>query len=63
MLRKHSKMWDGTLGEIKVAQHRIVVVRGARPIALAPYRAGDKAREIKDKEISKMLKAGMIEST
>ena len=61
MLKKYSKMWDGTLGEINTTVHRIELVPETRPIAQAPYRAGPKAREIEAAEVQKMLEAGVIE--
>lgn len=61
MLKRYSSMWDGTLGEIQIAQHCIELVPGTRPIAQPPYRAGPKAREVEGKEVEKMLKAGVIE--
>ena len=61
MLKKYSRMWDGTLGEINTTVHRIELIPGTRPIAQAPYRAGPKAREIEHAEVKKMLEAGAIE--
>ena len=43
MLKKYSRMWDGTLGEINATVHRIELIPETRPIARAPYRAGPKA--------------------
>ena len=36
MLKKYSKMWDGTLGEINTTVHRIELVPETSPIAQAP---------------------------
>ena len=46
MLKKYSRMWDGTLGEINTTVHRMELIPETRPIAQAPYRAEPKAREI-----------------
>ena len=61
MLKKYSKKWDGTLGEINTTVHRIELIPETCPIAKAPYRAGPKAREIEDAEVKKILEAGVIE--
>lgn len=61
MLSKFENMWDGTLGTIKAAVHRIELEPGSRPIHQQPYRAGPTQREHERREIDKMLKAGVIE--
>ena len=61
ILKKYSRMWEGTLGEINTTVHRVELIPGTRPTAQAPYRAGPKAREIEDAEVQKMLEAGVIE--
>ena len=61
MLKKYSRMWDGTLGEINTTVHRIELIPETLPIAQARYRAGPKAREIEDPEVKKMLEARVIE--
>ena len=61
MLKKYSRMWDGTLGEINTTVHRIKLIPETRPIAQARYRAGRKARDTEDAEVKKMLEAGVIE--
>ena len=61
LLRKYSKMYDGTLGEIRVTEHKIDLKEGSEPYAQNPYRAGPKAREFEAQEIDRMLKAGVIE--
>ena len=61
MLQKYAKMWDGSLGEINTTEHHIELVPDARPIASHPYRAGPKAREVEQKEVERMLQAGVIE--
>jgi len=61
LLRPHSAMWNGSLGEISVTEHRIDLTPEARPMYQAPYRAGRMAREIERAEVDKMLNAGVIE--
>lgn len=55
-------MWDGYLGHIIVAVHRIELTPSdTRPIHLAPYRAGPKARNFEKTEIDNMSWMGLIE--
>ena len=61
ILEEYSSMWDGKLGEIKLTEHRIDLVPDARPFAQPPYRAGPKARQIKQEHVNKMLRGGVIE--
>ena len=61
MLRRHSAMWDGSLGEINSTEHCIELKAGTRPIAQQPYRAGFKEREFVATEIDKMLRSGVVE--
>ena len=61
MLRKHEDMWSGHLGEIGAVRHRIEVQVGAKPIAVPPFRAGPKQRELEIAEVERQLKAGVIE--
>ena len=61
MLDEFASMWDGHLGRVSIAKHRIELQPGARPSYSAPYRAGPKARDFEKSEIDKMLKAGVIE--
>lgn len=63
MLRKHSPMRDGSLGEIRTAEQRIELVPWTRPIAEVLRIAWPKAREIEELEVQKMLKSRVIEST
>lgn len=63
MLKKYSRMWDGTLGEINTIVHRIELVQRTRPIVRAPYRTGPKAGEVEEAEVQKMLEAGVIQPT
>lgn len=46
MMRKLSKMWDGSLEEINTTEHRIELLAGTRPTAQPPRRAAPRAREI-----------------
>ena len=61
MLKRFAPMWSGKLGEINSTPHYIDLLPGSRPIASQPYRAGPKAREIEQREVDKMLQAGVIE--
>ena len=61
MLSKHSSMWQGHLGEMKVRPHRIALKPGAKPVHAHPYRAGPEARRIEESEITRMLDAKVIE--
>jgi hypothetical protein len=54
-------MWNGTLGEMKTPPHRIEIIPGAKPVLQPPYRAGKAGREIEQREVERMLKAGVIE--
>lgn len=55
-LQPFSSMWDGTLGSIKVTEHRIELKEGAKLVFSQPYHAGPKARAIEQEEVDKMLK-------
>ena len=62
MLEKYESMWDGHIGQITVAKHRIDLVdEGMRPIHAHPYRAGPKRRELEKAELDNMLKEGIAE--
>ena len=62
MMSNFSDMWDGRLGTITAAKHRIDLDPvDSRPIHSAPYRAGPKAREFEKQEIQKMLAMNVIE--
>jgi Reverse transcriptase (RNA-dependent DNA polymerase)/Retroviral aspartyl protease len=54
-------MWNGTLGEMKTPPHRIELLPGAQPVFQPPYRAGKAGRAIEQREVERMLKAGVIE--
>ena len=61
LLKEFAPMWAGELGEIRTTQHYIDLLPGSRPVAQQPYRAGPKARELEQREVEKMLQAGVIE--
>ena len=61
MLREHSKMWSGQLGELNAAPHRINLEAGSRPFHAHPYRAGPQARSIEQEEDRRMSDMGFIE--
>ena len=61
MLKKHEDMWLGKLGNINVTEHAIDLIPGARSFKSPPYRAGPKTRELEQFEITKQLKADVIE--
>ena len=51
----------GQLGTVRVTEHRIKLKPGSEPVYSQPYRAGFKAREAEQEEVSKMLRQGVIE--
>jgi transposase InsO family protein len=59
MLRRHSRLWDGHLGNIKSVQHRIPTT--GPPNRAAPYRCGLKTRDIVQEELQRMEEMGVIE--
>lgn len=61
MLQAFSNMWDGHLGRISVAKHRIDLTPGASPIHSAPYRARTKVPKFHQIEIAGMLEQEVIE--
>jgi hypothetical protein len=54
-------LWNGTLGEIRTPLHRIEILPGAQPVFQPPYRAAKAGREIEQREVERMLKAGVIQ--
>ena len=60
MRSEFKDMWSGRLGRIDATKHRIELKPGASPIYQAPYRGGPVSCE---KEIDRMLRAGVIEPT
>lgn len=62
MLEQFQSMWDGRLGTIKAAKHRIELTPpNARPIHSVPYRAGPVARTFEKTEIDRLLRMDVIE--
>lgn len=62
MLAKLQKMWDGRLGRVPIAKHRVEwITLDLRHINAASYRAEPKARELEKTEIDKMLGVNDIE--
>ena len=62
MLEPFAHMWDGHLGHIHAATHRIeLVADDTLPVHCAPYRAGPNAREFERQEMQKMVDMGVIE--
>lgn len=61
MLLESSTIWNGHLGNILKAQHRIGLhSENTRPIHSAPYRAELKTREFVATEIDRMLQQKFI---
>ena len=54
-------MWDGHIGTINLAKHRIELKEGSKPVYQQPYRAGPHQRQLEEEEIKKMLDADVIE--
>lgn len=55
-------MWDGYLGRINIAEHRIVLSStAASPIHSASYRTGSKQWKLEREEIGKMREAGVAD--
>lgn len=61
LLEPFADMWDGHLGEISKAKHRICLEENAKPIFQVPYRVGQKWRELEKAEVNKQLGVGVIE--
>ena len=60
-LDKHSRMWDGSLGDIQVTAHRIDTDPEKGPTRQLPYRMGPIRRQAAAKEINSMLEKKVIE--
>jgi hypothetical protein len=58
-LRAHAPLWDGHLGNISAVQHHIPT-EGPR-ITSQPYRVGPAARELIDKELTRMKDLDVVE--
>lgn len=63
MLKPFTSMWHGKLGEVKITEHRIDLVPGARPVFSQPYRAGAESRKVIQKNVDELLQQGIIEPT
>ncbi len=61
MLSRHASMWDGNLGTMYGAQHRIDLKPGSRPVHWQPYRAGMRAQQEEADEIDQMLRMKVFE--
>ena len=59
MLKRHSKLWDGELGQVRGVEHRIPTV--GDPIRQQPYRCGMKTRQAVEEEIKRMSGLDVIE--
>jgi Reverse transcriptase (RNA-dependent DNA polymerase) len=58
-LRPHASLWDGHLGNISAVEHHIPTE--GPPIASQPYRVGPAARELIDKELTRMKELKVVE--
>lgn len=59
MWRKHERMLDGSLGEMKVTEHQIYLLPDTNQLKSAPYRSGPKTLEIIQAEVKKKLYSGV----
>ena len=57
MLQRHENICTGKLGDINTTKHGIDLKPAARPFKSAPYRAGQKKRELEQFEIDKHFQA------
>lgn len=60
MLRPFSPMWQGQLGAVSAAEHRIDLVPGTRPQFAQPYRAGPESRKIIEGHINEMQEKDVL---
>lgn len=60
LLRKHEHLLSGKLGHTHPTTQRTDLVLGAKWVKSEPYRAGPKARELEEFEISQLV-VGVIE--
>jgi len=63
MLKKHSSMWNGTLGRIHATEHAVVTPPDTLPIRAQPYRTGAFKRQIIVDQINMMLKMNVIQAS
>lgn len=62
MMEKYESMWDGYFGRITVAKQRINMNPPDAPRVHAnSYQAGPRQRELEQREVEQMLKAGVAE--
>eukprot|EP00171_Calliarthron_tuberculosum_P003874 IDg3874t1 len=61
MLRPFSSMWNGQLGEVKVTEHRIELLPGARSVFSQPYRAGIESRKVIQQNVDDLLSQDIIQ--
>lgn len=61
MLRKHKQMWSGKLGKIKATELWMDLKPDNRPFKSPPHRDGPKTEKLKQSEINKQLKVGVID--
>lgn len=60
MLLKNKPMWQGQLGEVNKAKHRIYLTPCSRPVYLQPYRAGSQSRKVIQENVDEMNAKGVI---
>ncbi len=60
MLRKHSKIWDGRIGNIETTEQTIELLPEANPVHQQIYRTGPKGRKFESEEGGRMLREGII---
>ena len=58
VLEPHYKMWYGHLGRMSGVEHRMDLVRNARPHRSVPYRASIRMRDIEKAEADNMVEQG-----
>lgn len=61
ILQRHRTLWDGTLGLMRMTQHRIKLQSGVTPVRQHRNKAGLRALEIERAEVGRMLKMGVTE--
>jgi len=61
MMKKHSAMWSGKIGEITATEHGINLKPESVPTRQLPYRAGHKSRELISEQVERMRQADVIE--
>ena len=61
MLRRHTDIWSGNLGEISTVEHRIDLEKGALRIKQALYRAGHTSRNFIKAQFDKIITECVVE--